>query len=1177
MEEKVNQKNNEKNRPFVLVDKAINTDEDDYIGVNYYVETLVEAINKGASIISINSKYGGGKSSVCNLLKKNTDFKKSSVISLWDVTMEAQKNDEVSIESKTNTKFDVISFYKSFLFQLSADFYNEKYSRYISKALNKTTGLINMFFKTRGVLSLFIISFIFGALYLIFDGVKFINWEFLNDIEDWSNIYFNSNIGKNICLIGAIVFLALSLFKGRVVYTSWKAEKSRLLTIDDVTSLYVGIINDSIKRYNKKKNLIIIDDIDRCIDSNNKEIVINFIKSIVKLLHFDCNNKSLKKKLKSVVLVLCIDESKIITDSKNDEILLKLFDYRLDIGTIHNEDFTGIFDKLIEKIELTEHQKRSLMMLLDSDKNSIRLLKKEINDCILKYNLLSKRFSKETDKINFESCVAYSYLKNNFPILFDKLIKDEINSTINIRRAIEKTNVKGQITFNILSTSENSNELEKFNRKIVDFIKKGYINEEFKLYFYNYPKNEKCKNIYEYSYWNFIKGLEEINIEGNNNLSADYIIECSNTINRISMNYPAEILSDSYILKTLFQYGNDNKLFELLSEKLQLNSELNIIYTKEFIQFLTLNNILYSQSKHILFKLYGIWKNSRILKCNEFYEFRSVLTKYAENNIVEFRSFFQGDFDSIYKEEYYSISDKSIIISLINKLHFNEDLEDILLDILDYIDINTKLEYGKIWSKNINNSSKYVNYTVQTLCEYEKYDQALLNSLVEYIKLIENNNRFKNYLNNLVSNSPTEILKKLNEYNIYFGYSDESIDILLKNDICRTPLILWLYNKMYDKILNCNKEFNSRFRQLLEEKFDYLNENIIDFKKYLLYCSKNEKFDYLFIDDHYLSKYNIEIEWINVLNIHLLIVCNINHNDNIINNISENIVGYNKDNILYLLKTIRNYIPQERYIESNLLIEILKKYPNECIEISKESKIFEEFIREISYSNKYKLAIHYQVICKKLLPEFYNGIQKYNDKDDKEKFAEYINQLSDELLDIKLLQTVSLIYPFRDEIINIYKNNNLHKEVVMAYLARGQLYRANDSINKLTTYDVSALLDATDDVKNELLSNVKFIDKVIEFGYQNYIEDSFILYNIENKDSDSRILRNIMKSLSDNRIIKILKNIKTIPRGNCKFIINLFYDINNIRSIIINNKDIRKQIYDSIDVNYKGSFTKKFK
>ena len=67
--------------PFVLIDKAINDIKDDYIGVDYYIKSLKEAIKQDATVISINSEYGGGKSSVCNLLANEKEYGLVSKIS----------------------------------------------------------------------------------------------------------------------------------------------------------------------------------------------------------------------------------------------------------------------------------------------------------------------------------------------------------------------------------------------------------------------------------------------------------------------------------------------------------------------------------------------------------------------------------------------------------------------------------------------------------------------------------------------------------------------------------------------------------------------------------------------------------------------------------------------------------------------------------------------------------------------------------------------------------------------------------------------------------------------------------------------------------------------------------------------------------------------------------------
>ena len=64
-----------------------------------------------------------------------------------------------------------MTFYKSFLFQLSADYHSEDYSRYVSKSLNKNTGSINIFLKSRSLKNAFVCGCIFLFIYGVLLGV----------------------------------------------------------------------------------------------------------------------------------------------------------------------------------------------------------------------------------------------------------------------------------------------------------------------------------------------------------------------------------------------------------------------------------------------------------------------------------------------------------------------------------------------------------------------------------------------------------------------------------------------------------------------------------------------------------------------------------------------------------------------------------------------------------------------------------------------------------------------------------------------------------------------------------------------------------------------------------------------------------------------------------------------
>ena len=185
----IDEQNSHNKNPVVFIDKSIDNIKDDLIGIDHYVDSLKEAINQGAHVISINSKYGGGKSSVCNILMKDDKFGKVSKVSLWDVALD-NKTLKQQEENNNDTmyKFDVMTFYKSFLFQLSADFHSEEYSRYVSKSLNRNSGSINIFLKSRKLRNCFLCGCISLFIYGLLLGVVEINFPALTKFLDYFHI-----------------------------------------------------------------------------------------------------------------------------------------------------------------------------------------------------------------------------------------------------------------------------------------------------------------------------------------------------------------------------------------------------------------------------------------------------------------------------------------------------------------------------------------------------------------------------------------------------------------------------------------------------------------------------------------------------------------------------------------------------------------------------------------------------------------------------------------------------------------------------------------------------------------------------------------------------------------------------------------------------------------------------
>lgn len=887
-----------------LVNKEIIDLNEDYIGIDNYIESIESAIDENAKIICINSTFGGGKSSICSILKKSKKISKKSSISLWDVSMDAKRNlSKIKGEMATEkANIDIMSFYSSFLCQLSADFKSIGYSKYVNKVLNKSTTLFKMVLRKASIWILSLIALVSFSLAYLCQGINSINWKWLSNLEQLIGIDFNKNILTYGLIFIGIINIFWIVYYGGVIFSTWKDYKTRILKIQDVTELYVEIISDSISiRNSKKKNLIIIEDIDRCTDDS--ETIRNFITSIVKLLHFNCKNRFKKKKLDSIVLIFCIDENRII---KNEEMMndyfLKIFDYQLDIGKIHFEDFTGIFNKLMEEQNINKKYAESMKVLLNNENNNLRLLKKEINDCLVKYGTLINRFNKNKYSIKFESCVAYSYLKNNFLKTFNLMLKKPKECSEKIMLNIECVNRGWKSIYDVVDSSNNEMpeiekiEIKKFNKKIKEFIDIGYINEDFKLYFYNYPKYEKCQNIYENYFWEYIKGKNELDLTNNEKLTDDFILECVKKVKEIKMKYPITIVDDIRVFKIILNYSNEiskkvssennginlnndyDPLYELFSSILDLQDSVNIKKSIALIQKLIDNNIDYQLISKYMNSLYVNQWSKGVYKNSEFYEFREIFTRYVKDEIFEYNKLFIGDFNSISYNEFLHINTIEKVKELINFLKFNEDCEDILLKIKKKLIPLEKRDFCNIWMKNIVNAKKYVEFACDTLLDFNKYDNMILKSIEPLYGLVYRNKKFKKYLNNIVPNSSLQDLLRINEHNIYFGLSLDSIRIFLKNKILKTPLLCLLKLKNFDEIISYDFGFQTIFKLMMNKEFEHLNYYVCEFKKYLLYNSETDKFNYLFLEDTYIKKYKIQIEEEKIINHDLFVLIRLKDN-----------------------------------------------------------------------------------------------------------------------------------------------------------------------------------------------------------------------------------------------------------------------------------------------------------
>lgn len=1165
----VDQMENNSKKTNVTLNSSINSLNEDFIGIDYYIENLNNAIDNGARKILISSGFGGGKSSICNLLERNKRFNHVSRVSLWDISVEEKK---LTQEEQENT-----SLYKSFLFKLSSDFCGREHSKHVSKLLNKSTGLIKIWLKNKKTVVLFVFLLIFIGLFLLSNTINGVNWFFVTFIENALKIDFSIKIVSYIFLIIAGCISIFLIQNGNLLYSSWKAEQNRLITIEDYISIYSDIIIDSCKdKLIVDKNLIIIEDIDRCFKDGKEKNVTNFLKNITRLVDYSIHcDKNINTYLNSVVLIICLDESMLLKCKENEsvkfdsEVILKIFDYQLNVGNIHQDDFTNIFKKLVENYDLSSEEIKQLNVILNSDINSIRLLKNEINDCYAKYRTLEKRFSANNIKIRFAGCVAYAYLKNNFPIDFYKMLENKGDILDNLKVAINNNNLNKSITIDAVGYEK------KFKEKLIELIKIDYIDKDYRIYFYNYPKDEPCKNVYEYDYWQFIKGKVELNKENNLHLSSEYILNISEEVNSIKMAYPLEILNDNYIMKVILEQKEDGQLLQLLKDNLILNDENGIKLTYDFLVSCIENNFDLTLLKKYILEIYeSIWKNNTKI-CDSFYMLRKILVKIYKNDIIKFKKFFEGEFNSLIFDEFKCIEDKQVIYSLINLKSFNNDLELIIPLIKEIINSNENINLCKIWAKHINSFDRYCAYAVDVLYDYNNYSEEIFASFGNDYKYLENNIKFAEYLNKIIYKADRNILQKINKFFFYFGLTEDSLVKFSQYQFFNTPLAFYLYNHEFDKIEEININLNVQFNDIKDRNIPKINSCICDFKIYILKKTQSNKFDYLFYGI-YEKDFEINFNDIVIKNIHLLFIIKEKCFKNIQKYISENNVILDKEILNILLNELYKNIDIVEVEESDYLVLLLNEKVDLCLEIYNEStnNIFKKFIDKVSSNYICRLIIYIQVKFKILLPEYYNHLLNYFGEE-KIIYAEYINSLEDDKITYTLLNSVGIYYKYRDYIIEFFiKNSNIEFALAAAIL--------NDRLSEyqhlygIATFNELTNLYNNNETKGKLLRDEKFIiDGLPHIKIKP--DDHELLANILlEKNLNLSFTKNMFKCCSNEIIILILKDFKDLNKNQTFSLIRVLED-KHYKRLVLDNNEVYDHLYSNINKDYRGAFTKKFK
>ena len=792
-------KSNNTVKPIVFVNNPIKLAEDDVIGFLDQVEMISCAIDDGeASMIGVIADYGTGKSSITEMLKEKyvkAGYPEPIKINMWDSLSEP--NDS----QNNNSNNQVSDLTKSFLFQL-ANGHDGKLGSYVNKLLSKNYGIIS--FASNRFKRLFWCFFASAICFVLYKISGVSGTGIMLHLPDWCNVASSWFKFLSPILILASAILAIFGIKDiSVAFSHWKMTNTKSPEINDIFDIY-RIIADEICPSKNKKQLVFIDDLDRI---GSKKVVISFLKELYRFQDSICDKKS-----KFVFIVSVMPESNLLRgdqDGENSNVFSKIFDTTLYLKPIHFDDYDSILLQLIkgndnkkqalEKLigeNIDEHLPDAFKWIKRGSNLTLRDLKERLNQAIAIMVSLVNKSDAGNSAADFQACTAVAYLESAFPDDYYRLIKNEVHFAEFIKKSMPIINESSenddkQLIQKFNATFEGEAFSEKFKTELCMLIFAGIFDDDFRMYFYTYPKGSHIKTTAEREICDYIlfpnqrsdySGLSDaVNqaFETGNNTTVEQAISVSSSFPRV--------LLENDILFTKSAKINSEKLFYAFKRFCieKPDSENKDIDTWKRVLLLSDPQRQYFIDS-ICSTLIGINTDDSFLK------FRKKLILAFANEILNFSNVFIGDNIPIITSDEVDIIDNQLVsIQLINTNKLSAETYDYIVKLLLFSSLIEKDKstfdksliifglYSDIFGEEISDDAfKFleINHYLDDETFEVIYQNIEDTSLADYI------NAFN------PAELSDEYLYCLNQKCLSNGLSDELLSIMVNKSLLATPL-----------------------------------------------------------------------------------------------------------------------------------------------------------------------------------------------------------------------------------------------------------------------------------------------------------------------------------------------------------------------------------------------------
>lgn len=1156
--------NNKKYNPIVFTNIPIKENENDLLGINTDADRIEQAINEGANIIGIIGDYGTGKSSLIEFLKNR--FYKTICINMWN--------------SVDVNNIDVLGLTKNFVFQLAIG-KSQQFAQYINKRLSKNFNVLSISISTLRYWKCALFSVITYFTYKICSELPKNIYEtsLYKTLSNNGNIdlisddntanFIKSLYGgvidfRYIFLIIALILLFRLLYKNVMAVISSGATKGeKKEDNNDIYGVYLEVANEiSNMKIKKKKDenkrddkvLVIIEDLDRI---NKKQDVKNFIREIYKF-----NNVLPEETKEKIIYLIAIKQEESLTEldnmenkepnenivnDNNEKIFSKIFSYKTILNPIHHSDYNKVLLELLKQkkefvensmeIKLGEELPKEFFYITKGKNLTIREIKDRLNRSFELYENIKGKSKTENKAVEYIKCAIVAYLESEYPLD----IKSFILNDQDFSKVIEASYTFKQDK--ILKNSEKVKRIkeliksdypEKFVNEISEMIANGLIDDDFRIYFYNYPKGQRMKTISEkyvedlLLYPNDETQINEDKIKEALKNNSNIVIDCFERRKNEKLLLPNSIFESSILFKQALDYFEDN-LIELMQKEIKWKSE-NIAESGNILSKICkfgydISNILEKYSEKLYIEI-------QQLNEKEIERARTEIIKASQEYVKCFKSIFINDsIPLITKSELDLIENVETKMDLINEKIIDEQSFIYIKDLLNESKLNNE-EYIK--AKNIyyeigNNIDleEYPNELLEFLNKNNKYDANLFEDI--YNSFISDRDSIdmqllENYLNTLSVNIyDISFLTMIDNMKLACKLNKQILKLLKEKELYKT---YWINMIVFDKSneLNIKDDINSNLL-IINEISEIIGTDIIKFRKNVLKKNlANEykeifKGDFPIITQEEMQMVDSVTTLINIIDFSKITISNLNEFVNRINDIYMtredllqviNIFGHEKNiGIAIISQFIDNLIWKDDVVEQlttddkieiyNVLnIPLKLSNPNEALKFLKKTNFLIESIEQQIYSG------------------INNGIIN------KEDYIDLINDIGAPTEEtIKIITTLKLYNGFTEKITNeLYEKKYYDQYIISKTLWDKEFKLQLDKIpleNYLNVYNVC------DEVYYIMIENTEFLQIILNEGLYEKIEINEKLKPLYKLRQPIKFVKYLIDRLSENEFLEYLE------------------------------------------------------